>query len=150
MLRIKNENGEWVEVVALKGDTGPAGADGAPGPTGPTGPRGAGIYNITTAPTSYTTATGGFTPTYRIALSTVKNESKATEIIAGDSLRYSYYIYPVGYVDSSYVYLGVRVSIRGATGAAGAAGDTKFTYGTTDLQSGVSSLATGTLYFVYE
>jgi hypothetical protein len=32
---------------------------------------------------------------------------------------YSYYTYPIGYVDSSYVYLGARVSIRGGTGAAG-------------------------------
>ena len=35
-------------------------------------------------------------------------------------LKYSYYEYPIGYVDNSYVYLGTRVSIRGATGAAGA------------------------------
>lgn len=86
------------------------------------GSRGNGILNITTAPSSYTTATGGFTPTYRIALSTVKTQSKASEVLVGDTLAYSYYHYPVGYVDASYVYLGTRKNIRGATGSAGAAG----------------------------
>ena len=108
-----------------KGDTGPTGPKGNTGPTGPkgdTGSRGTGIYRITTAPEGYTTATGGFTPTYRISLSTVLSESKATSIIVGDQLRYSYYLYPVGYVDASYVYLGTRTSIRGSTGAAGATG----------------------------
>lgn len=82
------------------------------------GQRGFSILKVTTAPSSYTTATGGFTPTYRIALSTVKTQSKATEVLVGDTLAYSYYQYPIGYVDSSYVYLGTRTSIRGATGAA--------------------------------
>lgn len=83
---------------------------------GENGERGNSILNITTAPSSYTTATGGFTPTYRIALSTVLTQSAAAKVLVGDSLRYSFYIYPVGYVDASYVYLGKRVSIRGANG----------------------------------
>lgn len=91
-------------------------------PQGPTGSRGNSILKVTTAPSSYTTAVGGFTPTYRIALSTVKSQSKATEVLVGDTIAYSYYQYPVGYVNTSYVYLGARNSIRGATGAAGAAG----------------------------
>lgn len=94
------------------------------GPTGATGSRGTGILKVTTAPSSYTTATGGFTPTYRIALSTVKSQSGASAVLVGDTIMYSYYHYPVGYVDASYVYLGARVSIRGATGAAGATGET--------------------------
>ena len=84
------------------------GEDGAPGQ------RGFSVLKVTTAPSSYTTATGGFTPTYRIALSTVKTQSKATEVLVGDTLAYNYYQYPIGYVDSSYVYLGTRTSIRGA------------------------------------
>lgn len=83
--------------------------------------RGSGIYKITTAPSSYTTTTGGFTPTYRIALSTVKSQAGVTEVLIGDILEYSYYHYPVGYVDGSYVYLGPRVSFRGATGASATA-----------------------------
>lgn len=82
------------------------------------GVRGVGLLNITTAPSSYTTETGGFKPTYRIALSTVKSQSGATEVLVGDTLLYSYYAYPVRYVDASYVYTAARVSIRGATGSA--------------------------------
>lgn len=86
------------------------GADGA------TGERGMGMLYITTAPSSYTTATGGFTPVYRIALSTVLSQSKASRVLVGDTLVYSYYLYPVGYVDASYVYLDTRKSLRGANG----------------------------------
>ena len=81
--------------------------------------RGTGILKITTAPSSYTTATGGFTPTYRVALSTVTTQSKVSEVLVGDVIQYSYYQYPVGYVDASYVYTGARTSIRGSTGTAG-------------------------------
>jgi len=91
-------------------------------PLGPAGPRGTGVLKVTTDPSSYTTATGGFTPTYRIALSTVKSQAKVSEVLVGDTVMYSYYHYPVGYVDTSYVYLGARNSIRGATGAAGETG----------------------------
>ena len=104
------------------GATGPQGPTGPTGATGATGPRGTGILKVTTAPSSYTTATGGFTPTYRIALSTVKTQSNVSSVLVGDVIQYSYYQYPVGYVDSSYVYTGARISIRGSTGAAGAAG----------------------------
>ena len=110
------------------GEVGPQGPQGATGPQGPqgntgaTGQRGTGILKITTAPSSYTTATGGFTPTYRVALSTVKTQSKASEVLVGDTVMYSYYHYPVGYVDASYVYLGARISVRGATGETGATG----------------------------
>lgn len=104
-------------LTVKNGSKGSKGDTGDTGETGATGERGNSILNITTAPSSYTTATGGFTPVYRIALSTVLTQSKASKVLVGDSLRYSYYLYPVGYVDESYVYLGARVSIRGATGA---------------------------------
>lgn len=84
-----------------------------------TGTRGFSVLRITTAPSSYTTETGGFTPVYRVAIGTVLSQSKATEVMVGDTVLYSYYTYPVGYVDDSYVYIGTRVSIRGATGTAG-------------------------------
>lgn len=103
------------------GETGPQGPQGEAGPkgdTGATGERGTGILKVTTAPSSYTTATGGFTPTYRIDLSTVKTQSGVDTVLVGDTLAYSYYQYPVGYVDASYVYLGARTSVRGATGKA--------------------------------
>ena len=87
------------------------------GARGEDGDEGSQILGITTAPSSYTTTTGGFTPTYRIALSTVRTQSGATEVRVGDVLAYSYYHYPVGYVDSSYAYCGARKSIRGAAGS---------------------------------
>ena len=107
-----------------KGDKGDTGATGSQGPkgdtgaTGATGQRGTGLLPVTTAPSSYTTAVNGLTPAYRIALSTVKSQASTTEVFAGDTVRQSYYHYPVIYVDSSYVYCGTRVSIRGATGSA--------------------------------
>ena len=57
-----------------------------------------------------------------MALSTVISQGGTDDVIVGDVIIYSYYTYPVGYVDASYVYLGTRVSIRGAKGAAGDAG----------------------------
>lgn len=109
------------------GPTGPQGLKGDTGDTGAQGDRGAGLYKITSAPSAYTTPIGGFTPAYRIALSTVLSQSGATEIIVGDTLIYSYYFYGVGYVDASYVYLKARTSVRGATGAAGPQGEQGFT-----------------------
>jgi hypothetical protein len=118
--------------TSVTGATGPKGATGATGPkgatgvgsVGPQGVRGSSILPVTTAPSGYTTVTGGFTPTYRIALSAVKTQSGVTSVLVGDQVRYSYYLYPVGYVDTSYAYLGERVSIRGSTGSAGAKGAT--------------------------
>ena len=101
------------------GATGSAGAKGDKGDTGDTGERGFSILRVTTAPSSYTTEVGGFTPTYRIALSTVLNQSGAEKVLVGDTIRYSYYLYPVGHLTSSYAYLAARTSIRGSTGAAG-------------------------------
>lgn len=40
ILKIKNEQGQWENVVTLKGDTGPAGPKGDTGQTGPAGPQG--------------------------------------------------------------------------------------------------------------
>lgn len=104
---------------AFKNLKGEKGDTGETGKTGGQGQRGTGLLKITTAPSSYTTATGGFTPEYRAALGTVKTQAKVSEVLVGDVVGYSYYQYPVGYVDSSYVYLGARVSIRGAAGSAG-------------------------------
>ena len=115
---LKGDKGDKGDTGA-QGEKGDKGDKGDTGGTGATGFRGFSVLRITTAPSSYTTETGGFTPAYRVALSTVKSQSKATEVVVGDTVVYSYYTYPVGYVDSSYVYLGTRVSIRGSAGAAG-------------------------------
>lgn len=101
---------------------GSKGTTGGKGDTGATGQRGTGLLAVTTAPSSYTTAVGGITPKYRMALSTIKTQAGVTEVLLGDTVRYSYYHYPIAYLDSSYAYCTTRVSIRGATGAEGAAG----------------------------
>ena len=99
------------------------GTNGQPGGKGDTGERGTGILKVTTAPTSYTTQTGGFTPKFRIALSTVKTQAGVDKVLVGDVLIYSYNHYVVGYVDSNYVYLGAATSFRGAKGDKGDPGD---------------------------
>lgn len=88
------------------------------GGAGATGQRGTGLLPVTTAPSGYTTAVGGITPKYRMSLSTIKTQSGVTEVFLGDTVRYSYYHYPIAYLDASYAYFTTRVSIRGATGAA--------------------------------
>ena len=84
---------------------------------GSEGERGFSVLRVTTALSSYTTATGGFTPKYRIALSTVLSESGVDKVLIGDTILRNYYTYPVGYVDSSYVYVGAYSSIRGSAGS---------------------------------
>lgn len=105
----------------LKGEKGDKGdsVKGDKGDTGATGQRGTGLLAVTTAPASYTTAVGGITPKYRMAISTIKTQAGVTEVLLGDTVRYSYYHYPIAYLDASYAYMTTRVSIRGATGAAG-------------------------------
>lgn len=104
------------KTVTIK--NGSKGSTGAKGDDGSDGRRGTGLLPVTTAPSSYTTEVNGLTPKYRISLSTVKSQASTEEVYDGDTIQYSYYHYPVIYVDSSYVYCGTRVSIRGATGAA--------------------------------
>jgi hypothetical protein len=105
------------KTVTIK--NGGKGSTGGKGDTGATGQRGTGLLSVTTAPSSYTTAVGGITPKYRMAISTIKTQAGVTEVLLGDTIRYSYYTYPVIYVDADYAYMGTRVSIRGATGEAG-------------------------------
>lgn len=86
---------------------------------GADGERGTGILNTTTGIASYTTTVNGIKPTYRIALTTLKTQSKVSDVIVGDTVRYSYFLYPIIYVDADYAYMGTRVSIQGATGTPG-------------------------------
>lgn len=84
------------------------------------GARGTGILKVTTAPASYTTAIGEYTPKYRIALSTVTSQSGVSEVLLGDVIQYSYYQYLVSYLDSTYAYISAtRTSLRGADGSNG-------------------------------
>ena len=51
---------------------------------------------------------------------TVEAQSGSADVIPGDVLMYDSYAYPVGYVDSNYVYTSERTSMRGSDGATGA------------------------------
>lgn len=86
---------------------------------GEDGQRGTGLLAVTTAPSGYTTAVGGITPKYRMAINTIKTQAGVTEVLLGDTIRYSFYHYPIAYLDASYAYATTRVSIRGATGEPG-------------------------------
>lgn len=99
--------------IDLGGEDGERGADGQ---------RGTGILKVTTAPTSYTTTTNGVAPIKRMAISTIKTQAGVDEVLVGDCVCYSYYLYHVYYLDATYAYMDKSQSIRGATGAAGAAG----------------------------
>lgn len=93
------------------------------GEKGMNGQRGTGILTVTTSPSSYTTTTNGVKPSYRILLSTLKTQSGADEVIVGDVILYSYYLYPIYYVDDTYAYTLSRTSIKGSTGYAGDDGE---------------------------
>lgn len=105
--------------ITVNGDT----VSVSNGQNGTDGQRGGKTLKTTTAPSTYTTRVGSFTPSYRIALSTVKTQSGSSDVIVGDVIEYSTYHYPVGYVDSSYVYTAARVDFKGATGPQGPQGE---------------------------
>lgn len=89
---------------------------------GEDGQRGHGILKVTTTPTSYTTTTGGKAPIKRMSLSTIKSEANVDEVLVGDQICHSYYLYNVYYLDATYAYMDKSQSIRGASGQTGSAG----------------------------
>lgn len=86
--------------------------------------RGSKILMVTTAPTTYTTTVNGFTPAYRISKSTVISQTKVSSVSVGDIIQYSFYHYPIRYINNSYIYLDQRTSMRGNIGPQGPQGDT--------------------------
>ena len=110
--------------------------------------RSAGIYTVTTAPTSGTGTISGVSYAYKISLSTALSQSGASEIFVGDTIRQGYYMYPVCYVDGSYVYCSARSSIRGEQGEIGI-GISSITYyyatSTTQTAPSASSITSATI-----
>lgn len=92
---------------------------GQTGENGDPGHRGTGILKVTTAPSSYTTATGGKNPIKRMSISTIKTQANVDEVLVGDLISYSYYLYHVYYLDATYAYMDVSQSIRGSQGEDG-------------------------------
>lgn len=83
---------------------------------GKDGTRGTGILNITGGLASYTATVNGSTSAYRILLSRVKTDSKVNDVLVGDTIRYSTFLYPIIYVDDTYAYCSARVTIQGTAG----------------------------------
>lgn len=137
----------------IQGIQGEKGADGAKGDKGDKGDKGAdgergtGILKVTTAPTSYTTATNGVTPIKRMSISTIKSQAGVSEVLVGDLIAYSYYQYHVYYLDGTYAYMDSYQSVRGATGAAGKDGTSvtvsEVTESTSDGGSNVVTFSDG-------
>ena len=86
---------------------------------GEDGQRGNGILKVTTTPSSYTTATGGKNPIKRMSISTIKTQAKVDEVLIGDQIYHSNYLYNVYYLDSTYAYMDTSLNMKGATGAKG-------------------------------
>lgn len=95
------------------------GANGKNGEDGAAGERGTGILKVSTSLTSYTTTTGGKNPIKRMKISTIKNEANVSEVLVGDLISQSYYLYHIYYLDATYAYMDTYTSIRGATGSKG-------------------------------
>ena len=95
------------------------------------------LIKINTNPTSYTTVTGGFKPSYRVAKTAFTvNTTNISNPAIGDLVYYSSYYYYIGYVDNTYVYLSARVSIVGPAGARGADGKNGSVYASSAAPTG--------------
>lgn len=80
------------------------------------GQRGYSILNATSGVVSYTTPVGGVSPKFRIEIAALKEQSLVDDVYVGDSIRYSNYIYPIIYIDDTWVYTAARVTIKGGDG----------------------------------
>lgn len=118
---VQGEQGEQ-GLQGIQGIQGEQGVPGEKGDTGASGERGTGILKVTTAPTSETSTVNSYSYKYKFTLSTVLSQAGVNEVLVGDVIKYSYYEYGIGYVDSTYAYAYTRTSVRGATGAEGASG----------------------------
>lgn len=83
--------------------------------------RGTGIVKVTENPGSYVydSLVKGFQAKYRVPINTLISSSNVEYILIGDVVESGSSHYPVGYVDTSYVYLGDATSIKGDTGDMG-------------------------------
>ncbi len=127
VLKIKDENGNVIEIPALKGDkgdkgdTGPQGPQGEKGNTGAAGARGTrgtGILTVTTAPTSYGSTVNGKKTTHRIFQDKVQSESGLSAVV-GDKILYKNLLYAVVVINAGSVYLEYLFSMQGAKGDPG-------------------------------
>ena len=86
---------------------------------GELGVRGPGVLKVSTTPTSYTTEAGGKNPVKRMSISTIKKEASVDEVIIGDNIQHSTYLYRIYYLDNTYAYMDTAQNLKGSTGSAG-------------------------------
>ena len=86
---------------------------------GELGVRGPGILKVSTTPTSYTTAIGGKNPIKRMSIATIKKEADVDEVIIGDNIQHSTYLFRIYYLDSTYAYMDTSQNLKGSQGSAG-------------------------------
>ena len=86
---------------------------------GELGVRGPGILKVSTTPTSYTTAIGGKNPVKRMSIATIKKEADVDEVIIGDNIQHSSYLYRIYCFDDTYAYMDTAQNLKGSTGSAG-------------------------------
>ena len=86
---------------------------------GELGVRGPGVLKVSTTPTSYTTAIGGKNPVKRMSIATIKKEAAVDEVIIGDNIQHSTYLYRIYYLDDTYAYMDTAQNLKGSQGSAG-------------------------------
>lgn len=112
-------SGEFDGKDGKDGTNGTNGKDGTNGIDGEDGQRGTGVLRVTTAPSIYRITTNGVLPTYRTTLSSIISESGINEVLVGDCLSFSYYLYRIYYIDDSYAYIDKYWSLQGVPGEPG-------------------------------
>lgn len=86
---------------------------------GELGVRGPGVLKVSTTPTSYTTEIGGKNPLKKMSIATIKKEADVDEVIIGDNIQHSTYLYRIYYLDGTYAYMDTAQNLKGSTGSAG-------------------------------
>lgn len=138
------------QLAALTGPTGATGAKGDTGATGATGPANTLTIGTVTGGTTASATITGTAPNQTLNLVLPKGATGATGATGakGDTGETGA-TGPAG-TSVTHSWSGTNLTLTSASGTTTTDLGLKYTYGTTDLTAGVSALATGTLYFVYE
>jgi hypothetical protein len=86
---------------------------------GELGVRGPGVLKVSTTPTSWTQAIGGKNPVKKMSIATIKKEADVDEVIIGDNIQHSSYLYRIYYLDDTYAYMDTAQNLKGSQGSAG-------------------------------
>ena len=87
---------------------------------GKDGRRGTGLLRVTSPPSTMMLEEGHDDAKYRYGIELIKRDSGVSEVLAGDTVLYSYYLYTIDYIDGEYAYIcKERTSIKGERGPSG-------------------------------